>query len=67
MGQRSKTNRVYSRRDLLKMAPLAVAGGLVVGLVLGKPVVSRLFRGRKGPEFPEGSIFTPAKHTRHKT
>ena len=67
MSQQRKGKRVYSRRDLLRRAPLAVAGGLVVGLALGKPVVSRLFQGRKAPEFPEGSIFTPAKHTRHET
>ena len=67
MSQQRRGKRVYSRRDLLKRAPLAVVGGLVLGLSLGKPVVSRLFRGRKAPEFPAGSIFTPAKHTRHKT
>ena len=39
MSQQRRGKRVYSRRDLLRRAPLAVVGGLVLGLALGKPMV----------------------------
>ena len=50
----------------MRKAPLAVAGGIVLGLVSGKPLLSRLSRRRQVPEFPKGSIFTPADDRRKK-
>ena len=58
----SKTS--YSRRSFLKGAPIAVASGIVLGLAAGRPLLSRLTRRRKRPEFPKGSIFTPADDKR---
>ena len=64
-GQGSK--HVFSRRDLLKRAPLALAGGIVIGLVAGRPLLSRLNRRLRPPVFPKGSIFTPAEEPRDRT
>ena len=50
----------YSRREFLKRAPLAVAAGFALGLVLGRPLLARFVRRRQAPVFPKGSIFTPA-------
>ena len=57
MDREEKPKRAYSRRDFLRKAPLAVVGGLVLG------VVSRKLFGRHGKavRFREGSIFTPAE------
>ena len=59
-----KANRRYSRRDLLKRTPLLVAGGLVLGAAAGRVLLTRLNRRRRAPEFPKGSIFTPASDAR---
>ena len=66
MQRKADPKRVYSRRDLLSRVPLAVAGGLILGAVLGRPLLSQLNRRRRAPVFPEGSIFTPAKDPRDK-
>ena len=66
MDETPKGKRLYSRREVLRKAPLAVAGGIVLGLVSGKPLLSRLSRRRQAPEFPKGSIFTPADDRRKK-
>ena len=66
MDETPKGKRLYSRREVLRKAPLAVAGGIVLGLVSGKPLLSRLRRRRQAPKFPEGSIFTPADDRRKK-
>ena len=66
MKQEPKTQRTYSRRQILKGAPLAIAGGFVLSLLVGRPLLSRLGRRRHPPVFPKGSIFTPAgdRHTK---
>lgn len=49
-----------SRRDFLKRAPLFMAGGVALGVAVGKVAMSRFVRRRRPPVVPEGSIFTPA-------
>ena len=66
MDQEQGSKRVFSRRDLLKRAPLALASGIIVGIVAGRPLISRLKRRRRPPVFPKGSIFTPAEDPRDK-
>jgi hypothetical protein len=67
MDQEQSSKHVFSRRDLLKRAPLALAGGIIMGFVAGRPLLSRLNRRRRPPVFPKGSIFTPAKEPRDRT
>ena len=55
-----KGRRFYSRRDLLRKVPLVVAGGIVLGMVSGRSLLTRLGHRRRAPKFPKGSIFTPA-------
>ena len=60
MSSDPKPKRSYSRRDILKGAPLALAGALALS------AVGRRFlrRKRSVPDFPEDSIFRPAKDPR---
>jgi len=67
MDQEQESKRAFSRRDLLRRAPLALAGGIIMGLVAGRPLISRLKSRRRPPVFPEGSIFTPAEDPRDRT
>ena len=66
MDQGIETKGGSSRRRFLKLAPMAVATGIAVGMVvgLGRPLLSQLGQRRKPPVFPKGSIFTPAKDAR---
>lgn len=64
MGRNENSKRVYSRREILKGAPLTLAAGFVLSAVAGNGLVSRLVRRRRPPVFPEGSIFTPARDRR---
>ena len=57
-----KAGRVFSRREILKGAPLVILASTVLGGLSASPVLSRLIRGRRPPTFPKGSIFTPAKN-----
>ena len=66
MGRAEDSKRVYSRREILKGAPLTLAAGFVLSAVAGSGLVSRLVRRRRPPVFPEGSIFTPARRPRDK-
>jgi hypothetical protein len=67
MSEEPADQRQYSRRDLLTKVPMTILGGAVLGVALGKPLISRLFRGRQSTELPEGSIFTPADDARPRT
>ena len=64
MGKERKSGASYSRRELLSKGPLAAAAAVVLGMVFGRPLLSRLGHRRKPPVFPEGSIFTPAEDPR---
>jgi hypothetical protein len=60
MEQDPRLRDGYSRRELLKGAPLLIAAGVMLSALARKPLLSRLGRSRRTPEMPEGSIFTPA-------
>ena len=60
MATDPKPKRSYSRRDILRGAPLALAGALALSAV-GRRL---LRRKRSAPDFPEDSIFRPAKDPR---
>ncbi len=57
MDREPRQGRTYSRREILRMAPLAVVAGVALS------VVSRRLLGRRRatPPLPEDSIFAPAK------
>ena len=59
MGEFSRERR-FSRRDMLTRVPLAVVGGAILGLGLGKPLISSIFRGRSPETLPEDSFFATA-------
>ena len=67
MGEESREPRGYSRRDVLTKIPMAIVGGAVLGVALGRPLISRVFRRNRSTELPEDSIFTPADDTRPRT
>ena len=63
MKRQSDGKRVYTRREFFGATPLAMAGSLIVGVLSGRSLLTRLGRRREPPAFPEGSIFTPAKRS----
>ena len=66
MDETPTAGPVYSRRQFLAGASLAVTGGLALTVALGRPLLSRFTRRSRPPDFPKGSIFTPAKDRRTK-
>ncbi len=58
-----KLNRPLSRREFLTWGPIGVAGVAALGFLASRLVPSALSGRRQPPEFPEGSIFTPARDT----
>jgi hypothetical protein len=57
MSHEPRHDRIYSRRAILRMAPLAMAAGVALS------VVSRRLIGRRrnSAVLPKDSIFTPAR------
>ena len=60
MGKTPKSTRGYSRRQILKGFPLAIAGAVVFGIA-SKALSSTVRRRRQAAGLPEGSIFSPQK------
>jgi hypothetical protein len=59
------TAKVISRRDLLKVTPIAIVAGVAFTTLAAKPFWSKFTKLRGDSKFPEGSIYTPAdKHTK---
>ena len=58
MDESSDTTNGYSRRQLLKGLPLAIAGAVVFGVV-SRAVTSTVRRRRQAAGLPKGSIFSP--------
>ena len=61
MSTEPKPKRTFFRRDILKGAPMALAGALALSAV-GRRI---LRRRQSAPDFPEDSIFRPAKDPRN--
>ncbi len=60
MDRDRSDKRGFSRRDFLKGVPAGIAGALALGALSNK-MLTPLFRRGKRAEFPEDSIFAPAK------
>ncbi len=62
MSEKSDSKKGFTRRQILKGAPIAVAGAAALGMVSGR-VVSKFVRRNQNqmPNFPEDSIFAPDK------
>ncbi len=61
MDRERKAKGGLSRRQFLKGVPLGIAGAVAVNALTGGFISSIIGRRRKLPEFPEGSIYSPAK------
>ena len=56
-----KDKGTYSRREFLKKASVVFGGGIFMTVLAGK-LLGKLGRRSVGPqEFPDGSIYSPAK------
>ena len=62
MDREPKLKRRYTRRDFLRVAPMAMAAGIAMSVFTRR----LLGRRRKAPVFPEGSIFEPAEDPRNR-
>ena len=60
MSEKSDSKKGFTRRQILKGAPIAVAGAAALGMVSGR-VVSKFVRRNRMPNLPEDSIFAPDK------
>ena len=64
MSNQNEKNEL-DRRSFLKIVSLPAAGGMALSLFAGKSLLGRGSRKKQQmPQFPEGSIFTPAKKYR---
>ena len=57
-------NKGISRRSFFKTAAVVAGGGAALSLLVGKPLASRFLRKKQFAEFPDDSIFAPAKKRR---
>ena len=62
MERGKKSERGYTRRQILKRFSLGMAGAAVANVVAGG-LLSSFFRSRRRsvPDFPEDSIFAPSR------
>ncbi len=51
----------FSRRHLLKALFKTIFGGIILGVIFSRPVLSKFIHTHQTPVFPKGSIFTPAE------
>ena len=59
--QEQAESRGMSRRAFLAKGPLGILAGITIGVVGGRLLGSVLGNRAAPPEFPEDSIFRPAK------
>ena len=60
-SQERAEGRGMSRRAFLTKGPLGILAGVTIGVVGGRLLGSMLGNRAAPPQFPEDSIFTPAK------
>ena len=61
MSEKKESKKGFTRRQILKGAPIAIAGAAVFGMVSGR-VASKFIRRNEMPNVPEDSIFAPDKN-----
>ena len=61
MSEKTESKKGFTRRQILKGAPIAIAGAAVFSMVSGR-IASKFVRRDKMPNFPEDSIFAPDKN-----
>ncbi len=61
MSEKTESKNGFTRRQILKGAPIAIAGAAVFSVVSGG-VASRFIRRNQMPNVPEDSIFAPDKN-----
>lgn len=60
MSDKTESKKGFTRRQILKGAPIAVAGAAALGMVTGR-VLPKFVRRSEMPNVPEDSIFAPDK------
>ena len=60
MRENTESKKGFTRRQILKGAPIAVVGAAALGMVTGR-VLPKFTRRRQMPNLPEDSIFAPDK------
>ncbi len=59
MSENTESKKGFTRRQILKGAPIAVVGAAALGMVTGRVLPKFTRRGRQMPNLPEDSIFAP--------
>ncbi len=62
MSDKTESKKGFTRRQILKGAPIGIAGAAVLSVVSGRMVSSFVRRRRQMPNVPEDSIFAPDKN-----
>ena len=60
MSEKKESKKGFTRRQILKGAPIAIAGAAVFSMVSGR-VAWKFIRRNEMPIVPEDSIFAPDK------
>ena len=61
MSEKKESKKGFTRRQILKGAPIAIAGAAVFSMVSGR-VASKFIRRSEMPNVPEDSIFAPDRN-----
>ena len=62
MSDRTESKKGFTRRQILKGAPIAIAGAAALGMVTGRALPKFTRPERRMPNLPEDSIFAPDKN-----
>ena len=61
MSEKKESKKGFTRRQILKGAPIAIAGAAVFSMVSSR-VASKFIRRNEMPNVPDDSIFAPDKN-----
>ncbi len=61
MSEKNDSKKGFTRRQILKGAPIAIVGAAAFSIVSGR-VASKFIRRNEMPNVPEDSIFAPDKN-----